>query len=905
MPLYQLTPGDKAIFDKVLKTRNLNWFTNYYLRSDTSGTWWKPVKEELLEQIEVPEFMDMSLRWKSGYEVLFSRWNELGKPEFFAEIKPGQYEIISAEQYGEILDLRKYRTTSDPDNPSSGDIVFHHNHGFLFLPWQNDASQAPQEERVCVGGFGCISAETRIYDAELKEHVAVADLVAQQRAPLVMSWNGSDFVPIRATIPFLKGIKSLYRVTLHSGRSFVGTHDHVVLSQAGWSQTETLRCGEYLLTSGANHPQSNLEPDQQVSLRDVQHWTKTVRDSQGGYPHDYHLYDEQPHLAPEVAPVSLPLRSDAHEYNHAYLIAGEMACAEEYILTYQLHDLPSKPYFSRRVVPLAWHLEGYRDVSSDDELVQLALADSEALQFLGTYSSVPPAPGFDPDMDQEPKTSCGSPDSSLLESYYYTGIWDEIVDITYVGEGDYYDLHVPIYNNYLAEGIVHHNSGKTYGFMVEMLVYGAILPRFRAFGLAPFAVQANEVFVQAKGLIDGTLYAERFLIRAPRKPQPHLVIGNSLVGDNNTIECYPILEDTDKILTLSGDMAMVDQAEKMPDIYEARRMIGSRFRGMVGGRSRLGKIAYVANVADNPSLWDLYDEGETDPKGVWSFSPHSGLNSYLTIKDMIRYQKMVGKTEDERRMYFGGGRPMGSGEYFNRTMLDNARARWMDDLMQDNLQLETEGWKHVKAEKCGTVKWEMPPEEDGEYIVIADPGYKNPPYRDSAGVSVWKVNGFPFVPAHLVGFTWVAGNGNPEPWMNQYTDYVIRYRAIGHNGYDATGSGAAYAKLTDINELLPYPVNLGAMKKQSYITLLQTVMARGLLQMPYIEHIFSQLAKYEYPEKEKMRQDLVMMLLVAVAVLEPRWYLQFQTKNEKEYYDPSDRYSPTNTAPDRYQTLPR
>ena len=36
-----------------------------------------------------------------------------------------------------------------------------------------------------------------------------------------------------------------------------------------------------------------------------------------------------------------------------------------------------------------------------------------------------------------------------------------ITSIEYKGNFDYYDLHVPVYNNYLAEGMIHHNCGKT------------------------------------------------------------------------------------------------------------------------------------------------------------------------------------------------------------------------------------------------------------------------------------------------------------------------------------------------------------------------------------------------------------------------------------------------------------
>jgi replicative DNA helicase len=39
--------------------------------------------------------------------------------------------------------------------------------------------------------------------------------------------------------------------------------------------------------------------------------------------------------------------------------------------------------------------------------------------------------------------------------------WDEIVSVKFVRNGQFYDLHVPSYNHYSAEGLWHHNSGKS------------------------------------------------------------------------------------------------------------------------------------------------------------------------------------------------------------------------------------------------------------------------------------------------------------------------------------------------------------------------------------------------------------------------------------------------------------
>jgi hypothetical protein len=99
----------------------------------------------------------------------------------------------------------------------------------------------------------------------------------------------------------------------------------------------------------------------------------------------------------------------------------------------------------------------------------------------------------------------------------------------------------------------------------------------------------------------------------------------------------------------------------------------------------------------------------------------------------------------------------------------------------------------------------------------------------------------------------------------------VKYKCIGLGGYDSTGTGSAYAAMTEVADLELSPINLGGSLKMTYITILQKMMSKGLLQMPDVGRAFWQLARYTYPEPQKLKQDIVMMLVVTAAVLQPMW----------------------------------
>lgn len=59
---------------------------------------------------------------------------------------------------------------------------------------------------------------------------------------------------------------------------------------------------------------------------------------------------------------------------------------------------------------------------------------------------------------------------------YRASFWDEIVEISYVRDDIFYDLTVPGFEHYSAQGLWHHNSGKSKPLLIEAFMHGLEFP---------------------------------------------------------------------------------------------------------------------------------------------------------------------------------------------------------------------------------------------------------------------------------------------------------------------------------------------------------------------------------------------------------------------------------------------
>lgn len=420
-------------------------------------------------------------------------------------------------------------------------------------------------------------------------------------------------------------------------------------------------------------------------------------------------------------------------------------------------------------------------------------------------------------------------------------------------------------------------SGKTSEIAMSLLTLAATIPHFRGFAVAPQMLQSMEVYNYIMTWAKGTPYWDRWVVSYPKKPYPRIVIQNSYVGES-TIELLSIEHDPEKVRTLEGDIIYLDQAEKFQDLDALTRDLGSRLRGQVHGRARLGKLIFIANAGDNPELWYRYDMAETNPETYLSMTVTSYDNIWLSKRDLESLERRVGGTQEEIAQWMKGIRPIGNGEHFPSSVIKLNLDEGLTNVVQYQTELpeghpdKKPGFVLKKANRVGIYHWEMPPEKNRVYIVIADPGQSNPPDRNSAIIMVWDVTDFPSQPARLQAFNWVFCNGSYWPFVTAFEDYVKRYNAKGRNGFDSTGTQTGFNELVFATMSLETEgINLAAQGKYLALNAAKFFMGRGMMKIPYIEHLVNQLSHYRLPDA-KLKQDLVMCIAMSAAYMRRYYY---------------------------------
>ena len=398
------------------------------------------------------------------------------------------------------------------------------------------------------------------------------------------------------------------------------------------------------------------------------------------------------------------------------------------------------------------------------------------------------------------------------------------------------------------------------------------LPSFRFLGCGPTSYQASQMHEAVRTeLLDWKRQDEiprpihKYVKKIVDRPWPRIEFWNG-----STMEFMSGDMQGQKILTWSGDVVVVDQAESFDDLERLMENLGTRTRGIVQDRERLGKLILLANAEYHPALWERFDMGLTDVEGSLPEHYLSILlttydNPYLSKKQVEAFERRIVDPERQRQLLLSE-RPIPRGKEFTAAILEPAQAPSMDENMAHQLQEGTPGYQMQTMRRAGTWLWETPYNEFSEYIVTGDPGQNCPPYRNSPCVVAFDVTDFPDRPAELAAFWWGDGKGSYWPFIYKFEEYCQIYKPRAR-AFDATGSQKGFDELCfQQRGLVVEGLNMQKWKMQMIVTL-KLLLGKELLRMPKgIQGIWMQLAGWHMPDK-KLRQDVASTLFMAAFLI--------------------------------------
>lgn len=428
--------------------------------------------------------------------------------------------------------------------------------------------------------------------------------------------------------------------------------------------------------------------------------------------------------------------------------------------------------------------------------------------------------------------------------------------------------------------------GKTVGVGAVLFYYAALTPNCKTMTVAPTLFQARQMFEAIRDdLLNWNNRHERptkgcrLVYRITERPYPIIRLWNG-----SAMSFMSASEQGKKILSWSGDVVVIDEAGKMEDLgidlSELIMNLGSRVRGTVQGRERLGRMLVLSNADLCPALWERVDLAEALPQHYFFIKVSTYDNPYLTRKQVEAIERRI-TDPTTRQQYLHGDRPIPRGKEFPDTLLAKARDPSLDDAMRHGLASGDGRYEMVEAPRAGVVYWKLPPEDGHVYIVVGDPGQGTPPDRNSPVVIVFDVTNFPETPASLVAFAWPDGRGSYHPFVAQFEEWVQLYRPI-VAAFDASGPQKGIDELVFRERgLMVEGLQLSG-RKFEMVNALKMLMDNDKIRMPCgIQGIWLQLAGWQ-PNDKRLRQDIASTLFMAAYVMMRFYYEAPETESAWE-----------------------
>jgi len=309
-------------------------------------------------------------------------------------------------------------------------------------PWQVVPLMNAFEHMYFCGGIACVRGSTRVLT-----EAGPVEIKSLKAGTQVWSMGDDGPVLVRCEQPFVKGRERLYRV-VHSAGEFVAHGEHLIaLSSGKYELVQNLSVGAGLAAFYGSPKETTGVSSREASLSNAPNYEKTSADCPIDYSALNRHDDLQPLAESAVFQGPIPSQTCAPENTRFYdpKDGSSFAAADTHHALYESH--PPKTGSSLPVEGLLASAEGLgSEHNAAPSLLECPL--TEQFQKLS---------------DCRPLEDGSWNNRTFSCERLYTGGYATVKRIERLDQPEeYWDVHIPGTENYLAEGVIHHNTGKTF-----------------------------------------------------------------------------------------------------------------------------------------------------------------------------------------------------------------------------------------------------------------------------------------------------------------------------------------------------------------------------------------------------------------------------------------------------------
>ena len=426
-------------------------------------------------------------------------------------------------------------------------------------------------------------------------------------------------------------------------------------------------------------------------------------------------------------------------------------------------------------------------------------------------------------------------------------------------------------------------TGKTMGVGMTACYWGTLIADFKFLNAAEKVWQAKQMWDIIMTNARNTRF-EELIYEFPRRPWYKIVIKYRYMGitHESSLEFMSVDKNAQGILSWEGDWLNIDEAGTLNNLEEIMINVGSRLRGAVRGRTRVGRFSMTSNSWDNYDLWFWFDQAVGDPEHFLSMTLSSKDNMNVTNDQLERMAARI--PAEERERFLEGTRPEGRGRFFSKESVFQCEDKTIGGIVRHMAETEEPGFVFDRVHGCGVVAYEIPHHPESFYMLLGDPGTGAAPRRNAPCLMAWDVSLVPGSAATLVGFWWGNGNGKISPFIDKLIYLSNKYKPF-FIGVDTTGPQKNSAVL--INEYLTLRkdgeailnrpisgIDFSGTNKAHYLLAGRLFLESRLFSWPLeITGIRSQLTNYEPENDKKLPQDIVATMVMSAFAIRMKFHV--------------------------------